>query len=96
MLRLFYVPSQQASPPPPPLLCVPRRQRELQGKGVGKDAEWAAVLRRPLFAAASDGGSASLSHLLDLWVERQHLLWKVGRGGAAFPAICSTLDRPAL
>lgn len=59
----------------------PRRpppQRELQSKGVGKDAEWAAVLRRPLFAGASDGGSASLGHLLDLWVERQHLLWKVG------------------
>lgn len=57
-------------PPPPP-------QRQLQGKGVGKDAEWAGVLREPLFAGASDGGSASLGHLLDLWVERQHLLWKV-------------------
>lgn len=59
-------------------LRFPHLQRELQSKGVGKDAEWAAVLRQPLFAQASDG--ASLAHLFDLWVERQHLLWKVGRG----------------
>jgi hypothetical protein len=58
--------------------AVVRMQRVLQGKGVGREAEWAAVLSRPLFAGASDGGSASLSHLLDIWVERQHLLWKVG------------------
>ncbi|KAL4419888.1 hypothetical protein ABPG75_006986 [Micractinium tetrahymenae] len=56
--------------------AVVRLLRELQSKGVGKDADWAAVLRQPLFAQASDGGSASLGHLLDLWVERQHLLWK--------------------
>ncbi|KAL4430372.1 hypothetical protein ABPG77_002178 [Micractinium sp. CCAP 211/92] len=56
--------------------AVVRLQRELQSKGMGKDAEWAAVLRQPLFAQASDGGSASLAHLFDLWVERQHLLWK--------------------
>ena len=65
------------------MLCLsPHRpcslvQRQLQSKGVGKEAEWASVLRAPLFAHASDGGSASLAHLLDIWVERQHLLWKV-------------------
>ena len=59
--------------------AVVRLQRTLQGQGVGKDAEWASVLRDPLFAGAADcGGSASLAHLLDIWVERQHLLWKVG------------------
>lgn len=52
-------------------------QRVLQGKGVGQEREWGEVLARPLFAGASDGGSASLSHLLDIWVERHHLLWKV-------------------
>ncbi|EFN53652.1 hypothetical protein CHLNCDRAFT_136380 [Chlorella variabilis] len=56
--------------------AVVRLQRVLQGKGVGRDLDWAAVLRQPLFAQASDGGSASLAHLLDIWVERQHLLWK--------------------
>lgn len=55
-------------------------QRVLAGKGVGADAAWAALLSRPLFAGASDGGSASLGHLIDIWVERQHLLWKVGAG----------------
>lgn len=53
-------------------------QRVLAGKGVGTDAAWAVLLSRPLFAGASDGGSASLGHLMDIWVERQHLLWKVG------------------
>ncbi|KAI3425283.1 hypothetical protein D9Q98_009050 [Chlorella vulgaris] len=77
--------SSEAQPPSADLLtraillypeAVVRMQRVLQGKGVGREAEWAAVLSRPLFAGASDGGSASLSHLLDIWVERQHLLWK--------------------
>ena len=53
-------------------------QRVLAGTGVGTDAAWAVLLSRPLFAGASDGGSASLGHLMDIWVERQHLLWKVG------------------
>ena len=43
---------------------------------MGKDSEWGGVLRRPLFARASDGGSASLAHLTALFVERQHTLWK--------------------
>ena len=75
-------------PPPPPTRtrspCLPV-QRKLSDQGVGRDAEWAALLRQPLFSAGAAaggeeecGGSASLSHLLDIWVERQHLLWKVG------------------
>ena len=51
--------------------------RRLQEQGVGKDSEWGSVLRRPLFSRASDGGSASLAHLVALFVERQHTLWKV-------------------
>ncbi len=71
-LRMAYQSCHRCLPPQPIL------QRVLAGKGVGADAAWAALLSRPLFAAASDGGSASLGHLLDIWVEQQHLLWKVG------------------
>jgi hypothetical protein len=56
--------------------AVVRLQRALADKGAARDARWAAVLAEPLFGGASDGGSASLAHLLDIWVERQHLMWK--------------------
>jgi hypothetical protein len=49
----------------------------LQEKGVGNDALWLSILRRPLFARAADDASASLAHLTDIFVERQWLLWKV-------------------
>ena len=49
----------------------------LQEKGVGADQEWQSILRRPLFAGAEQSASASLVHLIDIFVERQHLLWKV-------------------
>lgn len=49
----------------------------LQEQGVGKDGDWGSILRRPLFAGASDGGSASLAHLVSLFVERHHTMWKV-------------------
>ena len=57
-------------------LCV----ASLQDKGVGSDQEWLALLRASLFAEAAGGVSASLAHLTDIFVERQHLLWKVGAG----------------
>ena len=44
---------------------------------MGTDQEWQSILRRPLFADAERGASASLAHLTDIFVERQHLLWKV-------------------
>ncbi len=46
---------------------------------MGKDAEWGSILRRPLFASADAGGSASLDHLVSIFVERHHLLYKVRR-----------------
>jgi hypothetical protein len=49
----------------------------LQEKGVGNDQEWLSILRHPLFSRAADGMSTSLQHLIDIFVERQHLLWKV-------------------
>jgi hypothetical protein len=53
------------------------RPHRLQEQGAGKDGSWGAVLARPLFARAGDGGSASLAHLTTLFVERHHALWKV-------------------
>lgn len=41
--------------------------------GGGKQA----VLGEALFRGATDHGSQSYSHLVDLYVERSHLLWKV-------------------
>jgi hypothetical protein len=67
--------------------------RRLQEKGVGADQEWQGILRRPLFADAGDSASASLAHLTDIFVERQHLLWKVCRllACVAAPLLMKTL-----
>lgn len=54
--------------------CVCR----LQDKGVGKDAEWGSLLEKPPLKHADDTDSATLSHAVDIFVERHHLLWKVG------------------
>ena len=47
----------------------------------GNDSDWAYLLSQSLLRDADDGGSASLGHLVDIFVERQHLLWKVGVKG---------------
>ena len=49
----------------------------LQDKGVGKDAEWGSLLEKPPLRHADDTDSATLSHAIDIFVERHHLLWKV-------------------
>ena len=51
----------------------------LKDKGVGKDAEWGSLLEKPLLRYAGDADSAGLSHFVDIFVERHHLLWKVPR-----------------
>jgi hypothetical protein len=58
-------------------VAVVRLMERLQGAGVGKDLEWRAVLGDKPFKGASNHGSASLGRLLDIFVERHHLLWKV-------------------
>uniref|UniRef100_A0A383V684 Transcription factor 25 n=1 Tax=Tetradesmus obliquus TaxID=3088 RepID=A0A383V684_TETOB len=62
------------------LLLHPRVLVELMAKlgaqGVGKDAAWQSLLARKLFAKAGDHGSESLAHLVSLFVERSHSLWK--------------------
>jgi len=57
-------------------LVVPQLMARLQGQGVGKDAHWKSLLERRLFGQATAGGSATLGHLVALFVERSHLLWK--------------------
>lgn len=57
-------------------LVVPRLMAQLQGQGVGKDSYWKSLLERRLFREADDGGSATLSHLVSIFVERSNLLWK--------------------
>ena len=49
----------------------------LQEQGVARGLNWQALLTEPLLAQASGGGSSSLEHLTALFVERQHLVWKV-------------------
>lgn len=58
-------------------VAVVRLMERLQGTGVGKDLEWLSVLSEKPFKGASDHGSASLGRLVDIFVERHHLLWKV-------------------
>lgn len=44
---------------------------------MGQDQEWHSILRNPLFTKAADETSATLAHLSEIFVERQHLVWKV-------------------
>ncbi|GLI70702.1 hypothetical protein VaNZ11_015646 [Volvox africanus] len=57
-------------------LVLPRLIARLQDKGAARDPYWKELLSRRLFSSASDGGSASLSHLVGLYVERSGELWK--------------------
>ncbi|KAG2488363.1 hypothetical protein HYH03_013053 [Edaphochlamys debaryana] len=57
-------------------LVLPRLVAKLQDKGAAKESWWKELLARKLYAGASDGGSASLSHLVGLYVERSGELWK--------------------
>ena len=64
--------------------CVPIICDRLKDKGVGKDAEWGSLLEKAPLKHADDLDSASLSHAVDIFVERHHLLWKVRSG----PGLC--------
>mgnify|MGYP001998111750 FL=1 len=58
-------------------LALKRLLERLQEQGVARGLSWQALLTEPLLTGASDGGSSSLGHLVALFVERQHLVWKV-------------------
>ena len=60
-------------------VCECVLMHRLQDKGVGKDAEWGSLLEKPPLRHADDSTSATLSHAVDIFVERHHLLWKVRR-----------------
>ncbi|KAL3147449.1 hypothetical protein ABBQ38_014508 [Trebouxia sp. C0009 RCD-2024] len=57
-------------------VVVVRLMDKLKDKGVGKDAEWGSLLEKAPLRHADDLESASLSHAVDIFVERHHLLWK--------------------
>jgi hypothetical protein len=57
-------------------LVLPRLLAKLQEGGTGRESQWSATLGRKLFARADDGGSASLSHLVNIYAERSAALWK--------------------
>ncbi|KAL3162159.1 hypothetical protein ABBQ32_009867 [Trebouxia sp. C0010 RCD-2024] len=57
-------------------VVVVRLMDKLKDKGVGKDAEWGSLLEKAPLRHADDLDSASLSHAVDIFVERHHLLWK--------------------
>jgi hypothetical protein len=59
-------------------LVVVRLQAKLAEQGVGKDSKWADALNHPLYKHSSDGRNAGLSHLINIFVERQAALWKAG------------------
>ena len=46
---------------------------------MGTDQEWHRLLQTPLFTGAASETSATLAHLSEIFVERHHLVWKVGR-----------------
>lgn len=57
-------------------LAVKRLMARLNDQGVGRGLEWQALLGAPHFADADDCGSATYNHMVDLFVERHHQLWK--------------------
>lgn len=57
-------------------LAVQRLMAKLNGQGAAKGLEWQALLNDPFFVNATDHDSATYSHVVDLFVERHHLLWK--------------------
>jgi len=59
-----------------PAVLPPLIERLTAGNAVTLDAGWRAALAAPLFARADCGGSASLEHLVELFVERHHSLWR--------------------
>ncbi len=45
---------------------------------MGTDQEWHSLLQTPLFTSTQNETSTTLAHLSEIFVERHHLVWKVG------------------
>ncbi|MCO5611901.1 hypothetical protein L7F22_066160 [Adiantum nelumboides] len=59
------------------LLLHPATLQKLVEKApIKEDAEWGRILRHPHFKRATSGGP-SLEHLINLYAERNHLIWRL-------------------
>ncbi|KAI5067333.1 hypothetical protein GOP47_0017861, partial [Adiantum capillus-veneris] len=59
------------------LLLHPATLHKLVDKApIKEDAEWGRILRHPHFKRATSGGP-SLEHLINLYAERNHLIWRL-------------------
>jgi hypothetical protein len=59
-----------------PLALVRLVEKLTACNALAMDGQWSEVLAAPPFAGAHADGSASLEHLVDLFVERHHGLWR--------------------
>ena len=59
-----------------PLALVRLVEKLTSSNALTMDAQWSEVLASPPFAGAHADGSASLEHLVGLFVERHHGLWR--------------------
>ncbi|GAQ83343.1 hypothetical protein KFL_001440300 [Klebsormidium nitens] len=50
-------------------------QKLIEKTPIKEDSEWAKLLNAPVFAKATAGGP-TLEHLIDIYLERSHLLWR--------------------
>lgn len=81
-------------------LVIVRLHAKLSEKGMGRDSRWSDALSHPLLARASDGGNPGLSHLVDIFIERQAALWQAGPlqewliGGIRRACGCNAADLP--
>lgn len=79
------------------LMLHPVTLRKLVDKApIKEDAEWGKILRHPHFKKATPGGP-SLEHLVNLYVERNHLIWRVpdlqARLKSAASAVAEAADK---
>lgn len=56
--------------------ALSRLEKKLQSMNVGSDSRWTSVLSSSPFVNATLDDRPSLERLVDIFVERQHLLWK--------------------
>lgn len=57
-------------------LVIVRLSGKLKDKGVRFGSDWDRILKNKFFSKSDDGGSASINHLINLFVERHHMLYK--------------------
>ena len=63
---------------------------------MGTDQEWHSLLQKSLFTTAASETSASLAHISEIFVERHHLVWKVGCSGLICILLAAKICPPYL